>query len=233
MKHKQIIDAAGKLIKESDLGRLNTITNAWNTVEWKEVPHAQGLTACHDREPDTINIFGGFAKASPGEQLQAVVAAFGVSVFQRFATGDAQHRWEWKLTLPESAQVEAVQEKLRDPKLKSYREIMESFDRLMDRFVALNLTNALVAGGIKRAQALNLNIRQWGSTLEYANCRKMHSLRPYVTAYGPRQVAECPGEALAEKLVYQMGHITESSLSSAYGRLIAEVFTLCREPKPR
>ncbi len=229
MKHKAIIDEAGKLIRESELGRLRTITGAWNAIKWEEIPHAQGLAAAHDRKPDVINIFGGFERASGPEQLEAIVASFGVSLFTTLATKEAEHRWEFKLTLPESAQVDAVQEKLRDPSLKTYREIMESFTTLMDRYVSLNLTNALQANGITRSQAVNLNIRQWGSTLEYANCRKMHSLRPYVTAYGPRDVAECPGDALAEKLVFNMGHVTESSLAKAFGRLIIEVFTLCRE----
>lgn len=230
MQHKEIIDHAGKLFKKSELGRLNTLIGAWNTLDWKEVPHGQGLAACHDRDPKIINLFGDFAKAGQEEQLQAIVAAFGVSIFEQFGTGDATHRWEWKLTLPESSQVEAVQEKLKDPSLKTYKAIKDSFTRLMDRYVSINITNALQANGIKREQAANLNVRQWGSTLEYANIRKMHSLRPFVTAYGPRPVAECPGQALAEKLVYNMGHVTESSLAQAYGRLILEVFTLCREP---
>ena len=227
MKFKSIIDEAGRLVKDSDLGRLKVIANAWNTIEWKEVPHIQGSVACHDRDPNIINIFGGFTRLSPQEQLEAVVAAFGVSVFERFSPKEAVRCWEHKLTLPEASQVEAVQEKLRNASYATYRTIMESFDRLMDRFVSLNLTNALAAGGIKREQAININLRQWGSTLEYANCRKVHSLCPYVTAYGPKNVAECPGHGLAEKLVYKMGHITESSLATAYGRLISEVFTLC------
>jgi hypothetical protein len=229
MKHKAIIEQAGKLIHQSELGRLRSITGAWNDVKWEEIDHAQGLAAPHDRKPEIINIFGDFYKVDQSKQLEVIVAAFGVSAFIRLATKEAQHRWEFKLTLPESAQVESVQEKLRDPKFKTFREIMESFTTLMDRYVALNLTNALLANGITRERALNLNLRQWGSTLEYANIRKMHSLKPYVTAYGPRDVAECPGDALAEKLVHQMGHVTESSLAKAYGRLIIEVFTLCRE----
>lgn len=229
MRFKSVIDEAGKLVKESELGRLNVVTGAWNTVKWVEVIFAQGLAAMHDRNPEVINLFGGFQRAGHKEQLEAVVAAFGVSLITRYGTKNAHDRWEHKLTLPESHQIDAVQEKLKDEKIKSYRAIMESFERLMDRYVSLNLTNALQANGITRERALNLNLRQWGSTLEYANVRKFHSLKPYVTAYGPRDVAECPGTALAEKLVFTMGHVTESSLASAYGRLISEVFTLCRE----
>lgn len=230
MQFKTAIEDAGKLLKKSELGHLNEIVRAWNDVEWKEVPHAQGLAAAHDKEPRTINLFGGLAKVNHIEQLEAIVAAFGVMVFTRMAPEAAQKRWEWKLTLPEAHQIDQVQEKLKDPSLKTYKAIKDAFTRLMDRYVSLNLTNALLAVGIKREQAVNINLRQWGGTLEYANIRKFHSLRPYVTAYGPRGVAECPGEALAEKLVHQMRNVTESSLAEAYGRLILEVFRLCREP---
>ena len=234
MQFQTVIEDAGHLLKKSELGHLNSIVRAWNGVEWKEVPHAQGLAAPHDKERNTINLFGGLAKANHIEQLEAVVGAFGVLVFTRMAPEPAQKRWEWKLTLPEAHQVDQVQEKLKDGNsFKSYRSIMESFDRLMDRYVSLNLTNALAAVGIKRQQAININLRQWGNTLGYANIRKFHSLRPYVTAYGPREAAECPGQALAEKLVYNMRHVTESSLAESFGRLIVEVFRLCREePRP-
>ncbi len=232
MEFKTVIEDAGKLVKKSELGHLNSIVRAWNDVKWKEVPHAQGLAAAHDREPDTINLFGGLAKVDHVKQLEAIIEAFGVLVFTRRAPEHAQERWEMKLTLPEAHQIDQVQEKLKDTSLGSYKAIKDSFDRLMDRYVSLNLTNALAAVGIKRAQATNINLRQWGGTSQYANIRKLHSIRPYVTAYGPRDVADCPGTALAEKLVHNMRHVTESSLQDAYGRLIIEVFRLCREPLP-
>ena len=231
MDFKDTIEATGKTLKQTELGRLTTIVRAWNDIEWNQVTQMTGQDAAvNERDFTTINLFPGLAQRSPQEQTAALVREFGISVYRRFADERVKRRWELKLTLPDSSQVEEVQAKLKDPQYPTYKAIMESFKRLMDRYVCINLTNALLANGIKRDDALNLNLRQWGSTLEYANIRKMHSLKPYVAAYGPRDVAECPGKGLAEKVVFQMQHIPESSLAEAYGRLIFEVFTLCREP---
>jgi len=230
MDFKETIEAAAATLKHSQLGRLSTFIRAWNDIEWNQVQQTTGQDAAvNERNLKAINLFPSLAQMPPAAQQAALIREYGISLYRRFGGSQAKKRWELKLTLPDAAQVDEVQAKLKDEQYQTYRAIMESFKALMDRYVSLNLTNALKANGIKRQDAFNLNLRQWGSTLEYANIRKMHSLRPYVTAYGPRDVAECPGKGLAEKLVYQMGHISESSLAEAYGRLVIEVFMLCRE----
>lgn len=230
MDFKETIEAAGKTLKNSELGRLTHIVRAWNDIEWNQVGQVMAQDAAvNERDLKTINLFPGLAQRDGQGQQAAIVREFGISVYRRFADDRVKRRWELKLTLPESGQIEEVQARLQDEQYPSYKAMMESFKRLMDRFVCLNLTNALLANGIKRSDAFNLHLRQWGSTLEYANVRKMHSLKPFVTAYGPRDVAECPGRGLAEKIVYGMQHISESSLAEAYGRLIVEVFSLCRD----
>lgn len=230
MDFKETIEATGKALKQSELGRLSTIVRAWNDIEWNQVQQVMGQDAAvNERDFKTINLFPGLAQRDQQTQTAVILREFGISVYRRLADDRVRRRWELKLTLPESSQVEEVQAKLKDPQYPTYKAMMESFKRLMDRYVCINLTNALLANGIKRQDATNLDLRQWGSTLEYANIRKMHSLKPFVTAYGPRDVAECPGRGLAEKIVYGMQHISESSLADAYGRLILEVFTLCRD----
>ena len=230
MDFKETIEATGKALKQSELGRLSTIVRAWNDIEWNQVQQVMGQDAAvNERDFKTINLFPGLAQRDQQTQTAIILREFGISVYRRLADERVRRRWELKLTLPESSQVEEVQAKLKDPQYPTYKAMMESFKRLMDRYVCINLTNALLANGIKRQDAANLDLRQWGSTLEYANIRKMHSLKPFVTAYGPRDVAECPGKGLAEKIVYGMQHISESSLADAYGRLILEVFNLCRD----
>jgi hypothetical protein len=229
MPYDKVIQEAGRLFQESDLGRLKDLTTAWNETQWQEVPHRQGLAACHEQDPAVINLFGDFAKAAHGEQLRAILAAFGESLFNRLGTPEAEKRWKKKLTLPEAAQIDQVQERLANEQYPTYRAIMESLATLMDRYVSINLTNALTENGVTRRKAINLDLRQYGCTLAYANIRALHSLVPYLSAYGcPRSVYDSAGHALAEKLVDTMGHITESSLSQAFERLITEVFTLCR-----
>jgi hypothetical protein len=227
MDFKPTIEAAGKALKQSSLGRLSTFIRAWNALEWRDV-QGSGDAAVNTKTFKSINLFPGLTRLSPQEQQAALLREFGISLFQQFGDDRAKRRWELKLTLPDAAQIDEVQARLRDERFKSYTAVMKSFKGLMDRYVSLNLTNALLSNGIKRQDAFNVDLRQYGCTLAYANIRKMHSLIPYVTAYGPRDVAECPGKALAEKLIFDMGHISESSLAEAYGRLITEVFMLCR-----
>jgi hypothetical protein len=229
MDFKDTIEATGSTIKHSELGRLTPFIRAWNDMEWNQVGQSTGQDAAvNERDFRTINLFADLGQRDAAGQQAAILREFGISLYRRFADDRTKRRWELKLTLPDSAQVDDVQAKLKNPGFVTYRQMMESCKSLMDRYVCLNLTNALLVNGVKRSDAFNVNLRQWGSTLEYANIRKMHSLKPFVTAYGPRDVAECPGKALAEKLVYQMGHISESSLAAAFGRLILEVFMRCR-----
>jgi hypothetical protein len=229
MDFKTTIDSTGALLEQSELGRIRSIIQAWNEVEWNqsELDLNQDATV-NERNLSAINLFPALGRKDGKGQQAALIREFGNSLFRRYAAAPTRRRWSLKLTLPEAAQVEEVQAKLKDPAYATYRAIMQSFTRLTDRLVALNLTNALLVSGVKRQDSFNVDLRQWGNTLEYANVRKMHSLRPYVTAYGPRDVAESPGMGLAEKLVYKMGHISESSLADAYGRLIIEVFTRCQ-----
>jgi len=227
---KDLIEATGALLKNSELGKLNAIVGAWNDIDWKQVKSETGEDAAVNvASPKVINIFPGLSRLRQQQQQAALIREFGISVFTRMASDAAKKRWDQKLTLPESAQIDAVQEKLKNPAIETYKAVMESFDTLMDRYVSLNITNALQANGVKREDAFNVDIKQYGCTLEYCQIRKMHSLIPYVTAYGPREVAENPGRGLAEKIVFSMGHILESSLAQAYGRLIVEVFVLCRK----
>ncbi len=229
MDFKSTIEAAGNTIKHSELGRLTPFVRAWNDMEWNQVGQSTGQDAAvNERDFRTINLFADLSQRAASAQQAALIREFGISLYRRYADDQTKRRWELKLTLPESAQVDEVQAKLHDPSFTTYKQMMQSCKSLMDRYVCLNLTNALLANGVKRADAFNVNLRQWGSTLAYANIRKSHSLKPYVTAYGPRDVAECPGRGLAENLVYQMGHISESSLAAAFGRLVIEVFMRCR-----
>ena len=231
MDFKDAIEATSRTIKHSELGRLTSFIRAWNDLGWNQVGQSTGQDASvNEHDFRTINLFPDLGQRNSAGQQAAIIREFGISLYRRYADDRTKRRWELKLSLPESAQVDDVQAKLKDPNFKTYKQIMKSGKNLMDRYVSLNLTNALLAHSVKRSDAFNVDLRQWGSTLEYANIRKMHSLKPYVTAYGPRDVAECPGKALAEKLVYQMKHISESSLAAVYGRIITEVFTRC-QPK--
>lgn len=228
MQFDNVIQQAGGLLTTSELGSCMPILAAWRKIEWRELPHAGEDAAISEKDLNTINLFRPLAQKKGEAQVAAVLREFGLSLYRRFASERTKQCWEHKLGLPTSAQIDAVQTKLNDPQFETYRAIMESFTTLLDRYVSLNLTNALLANNVSRTGALNVDLRRWGSTLEYANLRRMHSLTPYVAAYGPRTTAECPGCGFAEKVVYKMKHVTEASLAEAYGRVILDVFRACQ-----
>lgn len=224
MQFTNVIQRAGEAITQSELGRAPHVLEAWRTMQWRELPHAGEDAAVNEKDLGTVNLFSGLSRKQGDDQVAAVVREFGLSLYRRYATAEVKQRWEHKLVLPQASQIDAVQAKLADPQYDTYKAIMESFKSLMDRYVSLNLTNALLANNVSRTGALNVDLKRWGSTLEYANIRRVHSLKPFVYAYGPRGTAECPGCGLAELVVYRMKHITESSLAEAFTRLIQGVY---------
>jgi hypothetical protein len=230
MNHLQAIDAAGEKLKSSELGRMSHIVADWNAINWKPSEQEIGTEAqVVLGQPDTVVLYPLLARRSEEWKQAALLREFGISVFQRHAGELAKRTWEEKLCLPEAAQISAVQERLKDQAHATYDAIVESFTTCMDRYVALNICNALMRPQFtSRESALNLSIYEWGSTLEYANLRRTHRIVPFVHAYGSRQLAECPGVALAEMIVNEMRSIRESSVARAFRRVIVETFNLCR-----
>lgn len=224
------IDAAGDLLKQSDLGRMSHIITDWNAINWTSSNLDSGADVqVNLNNPDTIVVYPGLAKRAELYQQAELLREFGISVFTRHASKLAKQTWEEKLCLPFADQIKAVQEHLKDKALVSYMAIVESFKTCMDRFVALNICNALMRPlMIPRKQALNLNIYGWGSTLEYANLKRTHRIVPFVHAYGSRELTECPGRALAELITNQMRSIREASVAAAFKQVIVEAFSLCR-----
>ncbi len=230
MHFTKLIDAAGEQLKSSELGRMSHIISDWNAINWKPLELETGTDAqVVLSQPDTITLYPLLAKRSEPGQQAALIREFGISVFNRHATDLARKTWEEKLCLPYADQIKSVQEKLKDPSLATYEAIVESFSTCMDRYVALNICNALMRPQyVPRESASNLSIYEWGSTLEYAACRKAHRIVPFVHAYGSRQLAECPGVALAELVLNNMKSIRESSVAKAFSQVIVETFSLCR-----
>ena len=230
MTFTKTIDAAGQLLKSSALGRMSHIIADWNAINWKPVEQESGTDAqVMLSQLDTVILYPLLAKRSELYQQAALIREFGISVFNQHASELATQTWEEKLCLPLADQIKAVQEKLKERSLVTYEAIVESFTTCMDRYVALNFCNALMRPQyIPRESSYNVNIYEWGSTLEYAACRKSHRILPFVHAYGSRQLAECPGVALAEMVCNDMKAIRESSVAQAFRQVITETFSLCR-----
>lgn len=222
------IQQAGEYLKRAPFGNESRLLAAWNAITWKTVAQDIGapVQAAMDRT-QVMNIYPALQRLSPKRQAAALIQEFGIGLF-RHAPKRARQVWEEKLCLPLPDQIAAVQDRLQNPEYTTYEAIVSSFARCMDRYVALNLVNALIQPQrVPRVSALNLDLRTWGSTADYASGRRPHRIVPFVYAYGPRQIAECPGAALADLAVNDLGLISESSVREALRRVIVEAFTVC------
>jgi hypothetical protein len=229
--HEQAVQAANAALAASPLKRCEHVLKAWGAVKWKQSTYSGGQDAALNvsGKPE-VNIYPSFAKLHPERQQAALVREFGKLLY-RNAGDKAECIWEKKLCLPTAAQIDAVQDALKKPDPATYRELIMGFATLMDRFVALNICNALIrVSHVHRANSTNVEIRTYGSTMDYCNCRRFHPLVPFVTAYGYPELAEDPGTALAELVVWKMRHIREKSLAGSLERVVLGVFELCRQP---
>ena len=98
----------------------------------------------------------------------------------------------------------------------------------MDRFVALNLANAMLGNKLAFGGTNNVDIRTWGPTTEYATLRRYHSMIPVVSAYTPQAVADDLGEAIADYVVTDLNSCREKSVASAFKFLIKRLVSKSR-----
>jgi hypothetical protein len=229
--YEQAVQAASAALAASPLKRCEHVLKAWGEVKWRQSTQSSGADAALNvsGKPE-VNIYPSFAKLHPERQQAVLVREFGKLLYRKAGT-KAKRIWEKKLCLPTAAQIDAVQGALQNPDPATYRGMVLSFTTLMDRFVALNICNALIrVSHVHRANSTNVDLRTYGSTMDYCNCRRFHPLVPFITAYGYPELADDPGAALAELAVWKMRHVREKSLAGALERVIIGVFELCRQP---
>ena len=152
--------------------------------------------------------------------VYTLIREFGNLLYAR-CDESLKRRWDNKLCLPKAPHISAVQAKLT-PEHKSYHALVASFKTAMERYVALNLCNALITHGVPYAQATNLDLKTWGATQAYANGKRYHVLIPLVSAYASREIFECFGAALADWLC-ELNGITESTVADATHGIIREI----------
>ncbi len=194
----------------------------WSEVKWNELNDqrvASDIEMARDGT-ERINLYPSIAKKSRKLAAYLILREFGRLVYSK-APEKLRRRWTFKFCLPSDGQIEAVQGKL-NPQFKSYREMVESFKTAMDRFVALNLANALIAKGVPYAQSQNINLKQWGATQEYANRRRYHPLISLASAYASKEIYEDFGAAFADWLCGTNG-ITESSVAEAVHSIVRDI----------
>lgn len=225
MNYKPIVHGAGVVLKSHDIGHNPSIMDIWNSVEWRTHDKQEiKATAELCRDEDAVRMYPSLITCPYAGHT--ILAEFGLLLLRR--AGDKfRDIWRNKLCLPEKGQIESFQGKLRNPeiraKAKGYRDIIEGYIAACDRYVALNLTNALHAHNIPFADSHGVDIYVWGPTNEYANRRRYHSLVPLTSVYASREQNENFGSAFADLLMEDLGSVREKSVGKQMKEIILRV----------
>jgi hypothetical protein len=229
---KQIVSSASKLLLAHPVGKQAHIAGLWGRIEFQVNEQAKTENdASANPSKDAIALYPALLNLTAAQADTTVLREFGKILLRK--AGDRNRiRWERKLVLPSEKQIAAVQEKLSSADFRAnnstYRELVESFNTSMDRLVALNITNALLANGMPFPSSQGVKVKEWGPVSEYATGKKFHSIIPFTSAYAPRDVHADFGVAFAEMVINKMRSIREASTARALTGLITEI---CEEAR--
>lgn len=224
---KKIVKSAGGLLLAHPIAQNPHIKSLWNNLEVQVITErkTENDASLHPSK-DCIVLYPALLQKTPAQADSIVLREFG-NLLLRKAGSHGQERWKKKLVLPTEKQITAVQSRFQDAAVRSshntFREVVETFTTAMDRLVALNVANALLANGVQYPSSAGIDIKVWGPTAEYSSGKKYHSIIPFTSAYAPRAVHDSYGDAFAEMIVNKMRSIRESSTARALEGLIREI----------
>lgn len=203
------------------------ILDRWEQVDWRVHEQDNGNDA-HARMDCTmkIDLYPVLDTYSPDGRSYVMIREFGRMILSK-ASQDLNMSWLKKLALPTNEQIDAVQMRFNEGHA-GYKQMVDSFMTPVDRLVALNIANALIANRTRFADATNLDIRTWGPTSDYCNFKRYHSLNPLVSAYCPEEVTMDFGAALAECAVNDMKAVTHTSVAAALRTVLSSILNRMR-----
>lgn len=217
---KDIVREAGQRLKTHEIGQMPHIQKLWKEVRWSEVSTASSASA--ELSSQGINLYPQRLLADP-KAVETVLREFGTLVFRGMSVADKKH-WEKKHSLPTPEQIDAFSTRINSQEVqthvRTYSELVDTFNTAVDRLVALNLANALLANGVKFSTSKGVDIKTYGATTDYASGRRYHSLVPLVSAYADRLVNASYGAAFADYIVNDLKSVRESSTAEALRHMV-------------
>lgn len=142
------------------------------------------------------------------------------------ASDALKEHWEYKLCLPEASQIESIQERLAANAHEDYSDFIQSFSTCMDRWVALNVMNALIKNNVLICDTVNLDLKAWGSTSRYSKLLTYHTIIPQLGAYAPEEMSDY-GYAFAATAL-EKTFITESSVHQVFTGIVDYMTSMLR-----
>ena len=159
-------------------------------------------------------------------QNYVILREFGLAV-QAKASKTALDMWNRKLVIPSAAAIDTFQSRLKE-KLPDYNALVDTFNTTTDRMVAIHIANALEANGQTIGDSANLDLKNWGPTMEFANCRRYYSITDLVNAYAPRSIATSFPSAFAATAVYGLSSVLRTEVSIELKGLVRVVVESAR-----
>jgi len=225
---RELIKAATDILHNNEVGREGHVLDFWRSIEWIE--HKTQVLKSHaelSRTNDAyVNLYPSLTKQPDGVLL--VLREFGI--FLKAKGGERAERvWENKLTTPDSADIDVLADKLRDPavraKAATYDDVIATYPEqghAVQRLIAIHIVNALRLHHMPYADSEGVDIKTWGPSTEFATGRKYFSLNPLM-AYVPRDVCDCFGWAFAEFIVNNCDCVVETSTRYAFKKVVRQV----------
>lgn len=227
--YRQIVKDTQKALAGHRLGEMPKVVPLWHEVEWQEIARDDDKTDCVLSNADQPVIRLCPALLQQANPERAVLREFGNLILRKGGQRSATI-WNKKLDLPTTDHIDAFAERLNNLKVRqacqTYRDLLKHYPEkgsAVDRLVAVNLINGLLANNVAFASSENVDIRTFGATAHYANFKRYHYLVPLTSAYCPVEVHENFGVAFAEFILKDLRCCRESSVADGLRRIIVNV----------
>ena len=206
------------------------IRSHWQSIEFrvlsKDWDTETARLFIQEGDKPVIFLYPCISHYMPQHQAFCVLREFGHYLLLK-APEEMETHWRQKLVLPTQDQVDAFEARLNEG-FKSYADVVASLKSPVDRLVATHLANALMMNGQAFGGACNVDVREWGPTQEFANCRRYFSLVPLTSAYCPREIDRDFGIAFAAMCVYDFKTVLHTQVKDALTQIIERILNTAR-----
>ncbi len=227
--YRQIVKDTQKLLESHRLGEMPEVLPLWRDVEWQETAREDDGADCvlSNADQPVIRLCPPLLQQQNPER--AVLREFGNLILRKGGQRSATI-WNKKLDLPTTDHIEAFVTRLGDLKIRqacqTYRDLLKHYPEkgsAVDRLVAVNFINGLLANNVAFPSSEGIDIRTFGATAQYASFKRYHHLIPLTSAYCPHEVHESFGIAFAEFILKDLKCCRESSVADGLRRIIVNV----------